>query len=66
MLRSGIAVYGYLKRIGAIHGLQRGKEVVSKEEALHRLGWLMDRFHDPLLWDGEVKRRMTEMRLGPW
>lgn len=52
------------ERVAAIHGLQRGKEEVSKDEALHRLGWLMDRFHDPLSWDGEVKRRMTEMRSG--
>jgi hypothetical protein len=64
MLRSGIAVYGYLKRVAAIHALQRGKEDVSKDEALRRLGTLMDRFHDPLTWDGEVKRRITEMRLG--
>ena len=64
MLRLGIAVYGYLKRVAAIHGLQRGKIEISKDDAMHRLGWLMDRLHDPMLWDSEVKRRMNEMRLG--
>ncbi|MBK9521374.1 MAG: hypothetical protein IPO13_07115 [Rhodocyclaceae bacterium] len=56
MVMLGIAVYGYLKRVAAIHGLQRKKEQVSKEEAIYHLRWLMDRMHDPLLWD--------QMRLG--
>lgn len=64
MLRIGISVYGYLKRVAAIHGLQRGKQEISKADAMHRLGWLMDRFHDPMSWDRDVKRRMDEMRLG--
>lgn len=64
MLQIGVAVYGYLKRVAAIHGLQRGKQEISKDDALYRLGWLMDRLHDPLTWDIDVQRRMNEMRLG--
>ncbi|GAB1393414.1 hypothetical protein MASR1M60_15770 [Rhodocyclaceae bacterium] len=64
MLQVGIAVYGYLKRLAAIHGLQRSKEEITKDDAMYRLGWLMDRLHDPLTWSVEVQRRMTEMRLG--
>ena len=60
----GVAVYGYLKRVAAIHGLQRGKAEVSKDDAITQLGWLMHRFHDPLSWEGDVRRRMDEMRLG--
>ena len=37
MLRLGIEVYGYLKRVAAIHGLQRGKTEISKDDAMHRL-----------------------------
>ena len=66
MLQVGIAMYGYLKRVAAIHGLQRGKSEISKADAMYRLGWLIDRFHDPLAWDSEVRRRMDEMRLGQW
>lgn len=64
MVRMGIAMYGYLKRVAAIHGLQRGKREISMADAMYRLGWLMDRLHDPMSWDGEVQRRMDEMRLG--
>jgi hypothetical protein len=63
MLQVGIAMYGYLKRVAAIHGLQRSKDEITKDDAMYRLGWLMDRLHDPLTWDIEVERRMTEMRL---
>ncbi|SDG73147.1 hypothetical protein [Propionivibrio dicarboxylicus] len=66
MLRLSIAVYGYLKRIASIHALQRGKAQVTKEDAMTCLGRQIDRLHDPLLWDGEVKRRMDETRLGQW
>ena len=64
MMRCAIAMYGYLKRVAAIHGLQRNKSDVSKDDALYRLGWLMDRLHDPLTWESDVQRRMNEMRLG--
>lgn len=62
--RCGIAVYGYLKRIAAIDGLQQGQQDVSVDRALRCFGALMKRVHDPLSWDSDVQRRMTEMRLG--
>jgi len=59
-----ISVYGYLKRIAAIHGLQSEQYEVSKDQAMQRLGLLVDRLHDPFSWENDVRRRMDEMRLG--
>ena len=64
MERCGIAIYGYLKRIAAIHALKRKMDSVSVAEAMHRLGRLVNRLHDPLAWDSDVNRRKDEMRLG--
>lgn len=66
MLRLAISVYGYLKRIAAIEGLTTGNEQVSLKEALGALRLRLHGLHEPLSWDIEVERRMTQMRLGPW
>lgn len=66
LLRLGVSVYGYMKRLAAIHGLQRGCPEVGLEDTTERLYRLLNRLHDPLSWDGDVERRMNEMRLGQW
>ena len=66
LMRLGVSVYGYMKRLAAIHGLQRGYGEVGLEETKERLGRLLNRVHDPLSWEGDVQRRMDEMRLGQW
>jgi len=65
-MRNAISVYGYLKRIAAIQCLQRGLPMMPHDRAQQYLGILLDQIHDPLTWQNDVERRMTEMRLGEW
>lgn len=64
--RIAISVYGYLKRIAAIHCLQSGLPMMPHNYALRHLHTLLEQIHDPLTWQTDVERRMTEMRLGEW
>ena len=66
LMRITISLYGYLKRIAAVHGLQHGDDAVSVWEALARLEQLIGKVHDPLTWQPEVQKRMTSIRLGQW
>ena len=62
-----VSVYGYLKRIAAIHAMQQGRQdVVPLPLLCPSCATLLQRVHDPLAWDGDVRKRIDEMRLGPW
>lgn len=65
-MRMAISVYGYLKRVAAIHSLQRGRSGIELNEANEHLSLLLQKIHDPLTWQTDVERRMTQMRLGEW
>ena len=64
--RIAISVYGYLKRIGAIHGIKRKTPEIGFEESCALLRKKLDRIHDDLTWENDVRRRYDEMRLGQW
>lgn len=66
LMRLAISVYGYLKRIAAIEGLSTQCANVSLHETMAALERRLKRLHDPLSWQVDVERRMTEMRLNPW
>jgi hypothetical protein len=67
LMRSLISVYGYLKRIAAIHAMQHGRsDVIPLALLLPELRMQLQRIHDPLAWNGDVRKRIDEMRLGPW
>ena len=62
-----LSVYGYMKRIAAIRALQQGRQdVIRLPLLLPDFRDLLKRVHDPLAWDGDVRKRINEMRLGPW
>ena len=65
-MRNIISVYGYMKRIAAIQCLQNGLPMMAHDLAQQRLSELLNRIHDPLTWQNDVERRITEMRLGEW
>ena len=65
-MRIAIILYGYMKRVAAIHCLQGGLPMISHDEAHQHLGIMLDQIHDPLTWQNDVERRITEMRLGEW
>ncbi len=65
-MRIAISMYGYMKRIAALQCLQGGLPMVTHKDAQERLCIMLDQLHDPLTWQTDVERRITEMRLGEW
>lgn len=66
LARISVIIYGYMKRIAAIDCLQTGEQKAYVDETFERLKRMVEDVHDPLTWQTDVKRRMTEMRLGEW
>ncbi|MEO7621554.1 MAG: hypothetical protein ABIS30_00690 [Gallionella sp.] len=66
MMRITISLYGYMKRIAAIYSLQGATPAASLNQARAHLAVQLQHIHDPLTWETDVERRMTEMRLGEW
>ena len=64
MMRITISMYGYMKRIAAIYSLQGKTPAISLDQARAHLSVQLERIHEPLTWQTDVDRRMTEMRLG--
>ncbi len=66
MMRMAISMYGYLKRVAAIDCIQKGKKLISSDEALNHVGKLIGKLHEPLAWQMDVEKRIKEMKLGEW
>jgi hypothetical protein len=66
MIRITISMYGYMKRIAAIYSLQGKTSAISLKQSQAHLSVQMERIHDPLTWQTDVERRITEMRMGEW
>lgn len=66
MMRIAISVYGYLKRVGAVQGILDQSSSVSFQQASERLSSMIAGVHDPLSWEVDVKKRMSQIRLGQW
>lgn len=66
MMRISISLYGYMKRIAAMYSLHGNTPAISLNEARAHLAVQLKHIHDPLTWETDVERRMTEMRLGEW
>ena len=66
MMHITISLYGYMKRIAAIYSLHGNTPAASLNQARAHLAVQLKHIHDPLTWQTDVERRMTEMRLGEW
>lgn len=67
LARIAISLYGYMKRVAAIQGLQSESEKIpSLPTAIAYLSQHLKKIHDDLSWETDVERRMIEMRLGEW
>ena len=66
LMRMATSIYGYLKRIAAIQCLKTNLPMVTHRQAQLQLSLLLSQLHDRLTWETDVKRRVTEMRLGEW
>jgi hypothetical protein len=65
--RCMLSVYGYLKRVAAIRAMQQGRtDVIGLPFLLPDLRDLLRQIHDPLGWAIDVRKRIDQMRLGPW
>lgn len=64
--RMAISIYGYLKRFGAIQGIRQRSPRVGFKDSLLALETRLQRLHDELTWENDVRRRYDEMRLGSW
>ena len=62
--RAGIAVYGYLKHIGALQARLQNEVGLPASEATTHLLRMLARIHDPVTWKADVERRLVDMRLG--
>lgn len=65
-MRIAVSVYGYLKRIAAIHGIRRKTPEIGFNESCGLLLKKLGRVHNDLTWENDVCRRYDEMRLGQW
>lgn len=66
LMRIAISMYGYMKRIAAVHCIQHGEEMISSTEAMKRLELLIAKVHEPLTWQTDVSKRIDAIRLGQW
>jgi hypothetical protein len=66
LMRLGISVYGYLKRMAALNCMNANKDGMSFKDALTRLDELMKTVHEPLTWNEDIKRKVKGMQLGEW
>lgn len=66
MMRIAIIVYGYLKRVAAIHCVKEGKNMILEQEAVEHLCKRMWKVHDPLNWQIDVKKRIDAIGCGEW
>lgn len=63
MMRIGISVYGYLKRVAAIGGLRRKEDWVSLPAAFEDLRNVVERIHDPTTWELDVQAKRNRLRV---
>ena len=59
-------MYGYLKKVAAVHCVQTGKSIIDVNEALNVIDSRFQELHEPLAWQADVERRIKEIRLGQW
>ena len=64
LTRLAVSIYGYVKRVGALHCVLRGEPTVSFEDAMGRLEQQLRWVHDPLTWAADLEKRIEQTRLG--
>lgn len=66
MMRMGVSVYGYLKRLAALHCFQNGKKSIKVEDAVRCLNELIFKVDEQVTWNMDVQKRIKEIELGKW
>ena len=65
-IRLAVSMYGYLKRLAAVHATQTHAEHVRLDAAVSELQRLIGKVHDPLTWNLDVAKRIKAIELGEW
>lgn len=61
------SAFGYLKIITALTDIILGRESLPDfEQVLEEFCQLLEQQHTPLLWEDDLRRRKTALRLGQW
>jgi hypothetical protein len=66
LARMVISIYGYIKRIAAIHCIKNNEDMIDVYEAMKDLKKHILTIHEPLGWEIDVERKIKEMQLGVW
>jgi hypothetical protein len=66
LMRLGISVYGYLKRIAALRSVQHNVDPMPMTTAQGELMEMLRIVHNPMSWRSDVEDRMKLIRLGQW
>lgn len=66
MTRMAISIYGYLKRVAAVHCVQANKGVIDVDAAMSQVRSRINMLYEPLAWEFDVDKRIKEIRLGEW
>lgn len=64
LIRLGISVYGYLKRLAALRSVQHNLDPISMHQAQNELKALLDIVHNKMTWQTDVENRMHLIRMG--
>lgn len=61
-----VSLYGFVKGIGAMECLRKDMDKISFDDALARAARIVQGIHDPLSWEIDVGKKVTNGRLGRW
>jgi len=62
--RCAISMYGYTKAIGALEAVKSGQESVAFDYALEAVRKLIKDSHNPIVWEHDVAKKASRLRLG--
>jgi hypothetical protein len=65
LMRIAISMEGNLKKVAAIECLKAGLRSMSQQQTLDLFVPLLSKVHNGLTWNGDVQRRIDELRLAP-
>jgi hypothetical protein len=66
LMRLTVSVYGYLKRTAAILCVKTEEKMLSHQEAYAYLGSQVERLHERVTWEADIRKRIKAIELGEW
>lgn len=60
-----MSLYGYTKAVAAMHAVKTGQTRLDFDLALRRVAIMIRGAHNPTIWEYDVAKRISHLRLGP-